>query len=46
MDGKGRKGGYESNREKENPSLFFVLFFFPFSFIYYVVESIILFIRE
>ncbi len=46
MDGKGWKEGYESNREKENPSLFFVLFFFPFSFIYYVVESIILSIRK
>ena len=46
MDGKGRKEGYKSNREKENPSLFFVLFFFPFSFIYYVVESIILSIRK
>ena len=46
VDGKGWKEGYESNREKENPSLFFVLFFFPFSFIYYVVESIILSIRK
>ena len=46
MDSKGRKEGYKSNREKKNSSLFFVLFFFPFSFIYYVVESIILFIRE
>ena len=46
MDGKEWKEGYESNREKENPSLFFVLFFFPFSFIYYVVESIILSIRK
>ena len=46
MDGKGRKESYKSNREKENSSLFFVLFFFPFSFIYYVVESIILSIRK
>ena len=46
MDGKARNEGYESNGEKGNPSLFFVLFFFPFSFIYYVVESIILSIRK
>ena len=46
MDGKSRKEGYESIREKENPSLFFVLFFFPFTFVYYVVESIILSIRK
>ena len=46
MDSKGGKGGYESNREKQNPSLFFLLFLFPFSFIYYVVESIILSIKK
>ena len=46
MDSKGGKEGYESNREKGNPSLFFLLFFFPFSFIYYVVESIILSIKK
>jgi len=46
MVSKGGKEGYKSSREKENPSLFLLLFFFPFSFIYYVVESIILSIRK
>jgi len=46
MDSKGRKEDYESNREKENPNLFLLLFFFPFSFIYYVVESISLSIKK
>tara|TARA_B100000927_G_scaffold253256_1_gene218865 strand:+ start:150 stop:293 length:144 start_codon:yes stop_codon:yes gene_type:complete len=46
MDSKGGKEDYESNGEKGNPSLFFLLFFFPFSFIYYVVESTILAIKK